>query len=219
MKALILANGKPPRKSEIVWLMKNGYGYLIAADGGANSARKFGFVPDLIIGDLDSISDETYSFYETKTIIKKIKRQNDTDVEKAIKFCIGEKFKDVILLGASGDRLDHTLCNIGNLLKYADKIKLGMLHEKTFARVYEKVAELESVPGETISIYSFSEKNLITTYGLKYKLKNEPLPFGVRSSTSNEAVNNKIKITASSGKFILIREFNVIKRNGFIHNV
>ncbi len=218
MKCLIIANGKPPRKSDITWLVKKGYDFIIAADGGANSLVKFNIVPDLIIGDLDSISEETLKFYEGKTKVKKIKRQNDTDVEKAIKFAISQGCVDVILLGASGDRLDHTLCNIGNLLKYADKIKLGMLHEKTLARVYSGNVNLKTEKGETISFYSFTNENLITTKGLKYKLKNEPLPFGVRSSTSNVAVKEEIEILQTD-KIIVIRSFDVIKRNDFIYDI
>ncbi len=216
MKALIIANGKPPRKSDLLWLRKRGYEFLIAADGGANWLAKVDILPDLIIGDLDSIGENALRKFEERVKIKKIKRQNDTDVEKAIKYAVSKKFEEVILLGASGDRLDHTLCNIGNLLKYADKIKIGMLHEKSFARVYKGEFELRTEPGETISFYAFSDDCLITARGLKYKLENEPLPFGVRSSTSNVALGKAIKIKAGGCKIILIREFAAIKRNDFL---
>ncbi len=219
MKALIIANGKTPRKSDLRWLQKNGYDFLIAADGGANTLLKMNIIPDLIIGDLDSISAEAFEFFEKRTTIKRIKRQNDTDVEKAVKFAISKKMEDVILLAASGDRLDHTLCNIGNLLKYADKIKIGMLHEKTIARAYLGSVTLRTEPDETISFYAFDSKSRLTTKGLKYALKNETLTFGERSSTSNVAKGKEITISVSEGKIIVIREFETIKRNDFIFEI
>ncbi len=218
-KALIIANGKPPKKSDVIYLIKRGYDFIIAADGGANSLKKIGIAPNVIIGDFDSVTEETLDFFRAKSEIKRLKRQSDTDVEKAIKFAISKKFTDAILLGASGDRLDHTLCNIGNLLKYGDKIKLGMLHEKTFARVYKGKITLRTVPNETVSFYAFSRKTRITTKGLKYRLENEPLPFGERSSTSNVARAEEIEINSKSGKIIVIREFEIIKRNDFLYDV
>ena len=64
-KCIILANGKPPKKSIITFFQKKGYNKLICADGGANSALKMKLVPDLIIGDLDSISSEALKEFKS----------------------------------------------------------------------------------------------------------------------------------------------------------
>lgn len=80
-KCVILANGKPPTKSILTFLEKKGYSVLICADGGANAARKMNVRPDYIIGDLDSISKDTLKFFNGKSKVIGIKRQDDTDVE------------------------------------------------------------------------------------------------------------------------------------------
>ena len=87
-RCIILANGKPPAKSVLTFLNTKGYSILICADGGANSARKMNVLPNYIIGDLDSTTKDTLNYFAGKSKIIKIKRQNDTDVEKCIKFAI-----------------------------------------------------------------------------------------------------------------------------------
>jgi thiamine pyrophosphokinase len=215
-KCIILANGKPPRGSVIKYLANNDYNVLICADGGANSARKMNMIPDYIIGDLDSITGSTLNYFSGKSIIRKINRQNDTDLEKCLKFAISKKISQAILAGATGDRLDHTFCNLGIMLKFFDKIKLSLIAEDSYLKVYSGNVELKSFPGETISLYGFDSKTKIKSEGLKYPLKNFPLPFGVRESTSNLAVSNKVKIKITSGKIFIIRDFNTIKKYGII---
>ena len=131
-KCLIIANGKSPAKSVVKYFANKGFSTIICADGGANSAKKIGVVPNFIVGDLDSISESTLKYFRGKTKIIKYKRQNDTDVEKSLKFAINKKFNEVILLGVTGDRLDHTICNLGIVLKFFNKIKISLVSEKSF---------------------------------------------------------------------------------------
>ena len=215
-KALILANGDAPKIKQIRFLKKKGYKKLVCADGGANSARKLNIIPDVIIGDLDSISDETNTYYSGKSIIIKLKRQNDTDVEKAIKYLVKNKYEEVILLGATGDRLDHTICNLGIVLKFYDQINISILHEKSLLRAYDKDVELDTIKNEIISIYGFNEKTKITSRGLKYPLKNVALPFGKKESTSNVAKGKKVKLKMSNGIIFVIREFKILQDNDLI---
>ncbi len=218
-KALILGNGKSPGKNKIKYLISQGFDFLIAADGGANTAKKLGLIPDLIIGDFDSILPETAEYFSDLTELKRVKRQTDTDIEKAIKYAVTKKFDQALLVGASGDRLDHSFCNIGNLLKYKGKIDLFLLHEKTFVVVYDNSVCFPAEIGETISLYGIDDKTLITIHGLKYPLKNEALPFGVRGGTSNQAVKNEICIDIKNGKIIVMREFKTLRKNAFFSSI
>ena len=214
---IILANGYIPKKRDIVYLRKNGYKYFICADGGANSAKKLNMIPDIIIGDLDSITAESLQHYKKKrVIIKKITRQNDTDVEKCIKYAVGKKFTDIVLLGATGDRLDHTFCNIGIALKFNKDIAVKILHEKSFMKVISGQVILDTLPGEAISIYGIDSKTKFTSIGLKYPLKNVALPFGVKESTSNVALSGKVELKIKNGQALIVRDFEVIKDNDFI---
>ena len=135
-KCIILANGKPPRKNVITFFQKNGFDSLLCADGGADSAIRLGLTPHFIIGDLDSISKDTIKKFKNTSKIVQYKRQNDTDVEKCLKFVIKNKFSEALLIGATGNRLDHTICNLGIVLKFFSKIKISLLAENSYLKPY-----------------------------------------------------------------------------------
>jgi thiamine pyrophosphokinase len=216
VKCIILANGRPPGKTVINYLKDKNYNILICADGGANSARKLNLIPDYIIGDLDSISESNLNYFSGKSVIHKITSQNDTDVEKCLKFAISKKMSEAILLGVTGDRLDHTFCNLGIILKFSNKINLKLIAENSYLSAYSGKIELNTFHGETISLYGFNARTKIKSEGLKYPLKTISLPFGIKESTSNVAVATRVKLNITGGKIFIIRDFQSIKKNGFI---
>jgi thiamine pyrophosphokinase len=215
-KCIILANGKPPQKHVISHLMKRNYSTLFCADGGANTALKMALVPDYIIGDLDSISTKTLNFYRERTKIIKLNRQNDTDVEKCLKKAVKLKFDEAILTGATGNRLDHTFCNLGIVIKFFEKIKIEIIAENSLLTPYTGTHTLNTFPGETISIYGIGGKTKISFHGLKYKLNNTSLPFGEKESTSNIALENQVKLKVDKGIIFVIRDFQLMRKNGLI---
>ena len=215
-KCIILANGKPPVKSVITNLFNSGYNTLICADGGTNSAGKMGITPDFIVGDLDSIDKKYIKLFNKSGIIKKINRQNDTDVEKCLKFAVKKGFTEAIMIGVTGDRLDHTFCNLGIVLKFFNQLKLKIIAENSFLAAYSGKVELNTILQETISLYGFDQKTKITSSGLKYPLKDTTLPFGIRESTSNVAVSNKVNLNIKGGLIFVVRDYKVMKKNGFI---
>ena len=211
-KCIILANGKAPKKSVITFFQKAGYNKLICADGGANSALQMGLFPNVIIGDLDSISAKALKEYKSVSKIIRLKRQNDTDVEKCLKYAINKKFDEALLVGVTGNRLDHTFCNIGIVLKFYPKITLSMIAENSFLKPYERKIKLRTFPGETISIYGFDQKTKISSKGLKYPLKNIALPFGERESTSNIAIGDEVELRIKDGVVFVIRDVNLMMK-------
>lgn len=215
-KCIILANGKPPKKSIITFFLKRGHNKLICADGGANLALKMKLVPEVIIGDLDSISSEALKEFKSVSKIIRLKRQNDTDVEKCLKYAIRNKFEEALLVGATGNRLDHTFCNLGIVLKFYPQIKISLIAENSFLKAYTGKVELKTYPGETISLYGISNKTKITSKGLKYELRNVLLPFGVKESTSNIAKKNLLKLKISNGMVFIIRDVNMMIQHGLL---
>ena len=209
-KCIILANGKPPAKSVLTLLKRRGYSVLICADGGANAARKINVLPDYIIGDLDSIKKETLKYFAGKSVVISIKRQNDTDVEKCIKYAIKKKLNDIVLTGVTGDRLDHTFCNLGIVLKFSRLAMLRVIAEDSLLAPYSGNVNIKTCSGETISLYGFNSKTRIISEGLYYPLKNISLPFGIKESTSNLAMGKAVKLKISGGVIFVIRDFKTI---------
>lgn len=215
-KCIILANGKPPGKDIFKFLNKKDYKTIICADGGANSIRKLSIKPDYIIGDLDSITPANLKYFSKKTVIRKISRQNDTDVEKCIKFALSKGVEECFLLGVTGNRLDHSFCNLGIILKFSNMLKLHIISEESVLSVYEGHCEIKTLPNETISLYGFDDKTLISSKGLKYKLNKTKLPFGKKESTSNVSVAEKVCLEIENGKIFVIRNYKTIKKYDLI---
>lgn len=214
-KCVILANGDVPDKERIAYLQSVGHDLLICADGGANSAYKLGIVPDVIIGDFDSVKEEVLKYFKDKSEIIHSTSQFSTDVEKALTYAIDKGYGKAVFMGATGDRLDHTFCNMGITLKFYDRITVNIIHQASFLEVREGKFDLDTTPGETISLYGFDSITKVTTEGLKYPLYGESLQFGVREGTSNIALGKKVTLTVDNGRIFVIRDYEVLKKNGF----
>lgn len=212
-KCIIIANGKSPTKKVVEYFYKKGFNTIICADGGANSAKKLGITPDYIIGDLDSAEKQTLKFFQFKSNIVKIRRQNDTDVEKCLKFAIRKKIEELVLLGVTGNRLDHTICNLGIIIKFFHKIRIHVSAENSFLSAYNTTTVIKSKINETISLYAFNKGTLITSRGLKYPLKRTNLAFGEKESTSNVSISEKVELKIIGGIVFIIRDFNFMKKH------
>ena len=124
-RALILANGKSPNKRLFQKHLASA-DWFICADGGANTAVRFGCTPDLIIGDLDSIEQKTLAVFKNVRV-KKVKDQNSTDLEKALRSAIQKGYKEIVVAGATGKRLDHAIGNLSALAKFSNKARITFI--------------------------------------------------------------------------------------------
>lgn len=215
-RCIILANGKPPLKNVIKYFQNKNYSDLLCADGGGNSALSLNLSPKFIIGDFDSISTLTLKHFSKTTEMIKIKRQSDTDVEKCLKFAIRNHYSEIILMGVTGNRLDHTYNNLGITVKYFSKIDLSIVAENSFLKAYSENTILRTIPGEVISIYGLNDSTKIKSIGLKYPLKNITLPFGIKDSTSNVSMGNEVILKIKNGVIFVIRDIKFVMKNDLI---
>lgn len=215
-KVILIANGDKPSKKVFSFFQKLGYDKIISADGGADNARKIGIKPDYIIGDLDSVSSDTLKFFEGKSQIIQYKRQNDTDVEKAIKFAVKRGTKQIVLFSGTGNRIDHSFSNLGFVYKYFPKVDISLIHGNSILKCFTGNVEMSVTREEIISIYGIDRKTKITSKGLKYKLTDAALPFGVRDSTSNSALSTKVELKITGGKIFVVRDIKLIMKHDHI---
>jgi len=114
---------------------------IIAADGGANFLADRNISPDLIIGDLDSISHKTIQNIETEKVIA-ISDQNTTDLEKVLS---NTESSLTIGIGFLGSRIDHELASLSALVKFSHKkiILIGNNNGITLNPLFEETNKLE----------------------------------------------------------------------------
>jgi len=204
-KALIILNSKLPRKNVLDKFLKL-FKYIICADGGANRIKKLNIIPDIIIGDLDSVSDKTIIYYSSRGVeIRKIDEQETTDFEKSLIYCLTKKIKECVVFGATSSRADHTLNNFSILKRYYKKIKLKIIDDKYEIFCINKSIKFDYKKGSIISFLGFPVARKIITKGLKYPLNNEDLELGKREGTLNLSVTKSIDIKFKEGDLLIFR--------------
>lgn len=205
-KALVIANGIQPKNS-IVKKIVSTVDYIICADGGANHALKMRIKPDVIIGDLDSITPKTKKYYQNVPIIF-VGDRDSTDLEKAIKFCIVRNIKIIDIIGATGDRIDHTIGNLGCFKKFGKKVTLKIIDPAGELFLVRKNIKLNTIVRKNISLIPLDQCEGVTTKNLKYSLKNDSLELGIREGTTNKAISDNVTIDLRSGTLLLYHLHN-----------
>lgn len=201
--ALVVCNGEMPSRALIAPLLKR-RPYILCADGGANRIRSFGITPHAIIGDLDSITDRTRHHFSDVPVIHE-PDQNSTDLEKALDHLLGLRVRSAVVIGATGERADHTVSNLSILAKYHTRLALQFLDERCTIEAVRKRVRFRAPLGQQISLVPMGLCEGVTTAGLKYPLRSERLAFGVREGTSNEAVATTVTVSVRSGHLLLFR--------------
>ncbi len=201
MKACIIANGSIPSASTVRKIIGS-CDMIICADGGANHAAKLRITPDLIIGDLDSISSTTKRLFKAVSVILQ-KEQYSTDLEKAIRYCISHHFDSADIIGATGGRIDHTVGNLGCFRKFGKRIQLRMIDEQGELSLIHKNIQFRTRKGALISLIPLNRCSGITTSNLKYPLRNGTLELGVREGTHNVATSATVCVSVKKGTLLL----------------
>lgn len=167
-EAVILANGNFPNSPETLDTL-NHASYVCCCDGAAEKLIAYGRIPNAIVGDGDSLSEEIRKEY--KDIIHIIKEQEFNDLTKATRFCISQGAKKITYLGATGQREDHTLGNISLLSFYHEEfsIEVSMLTDHgVFQTGNCGFTEFSSFPGQQISIFNISCSTIMSE-GLRWQ--------------------------------------------------
>jgi thiamine pyrophosphokinase len=198
---LILANGTPPTKKLLLQHIQTS-DYFVCADGGANIAAQFGVRPNFIIGDLDSIKSNTIKQFKSVPT-QLIKDQYSTDLEKALTYVIRQKYTEIVVLGADGGRIDHSIGNLSALIKYSRKANISFVMKNGILLPVTRERVLDIPIGTIVSLIPLTLCEGIITSGLKWNLKNESLCLGKRESTSNLATSSPVKIQIRQGNLIV----------------
>jgi thiamine pyrophosphokinase len=199
--ALVICNGEMPSLKLIAPFLRT-KPFIVCADGGANKARPFGITPHLIIGDLDSITQKTRQYFSSVPVIRNPDQYN-TDLEKALEHLLGIGITAATVIGATGDRPDHTISNFSILLKYQKKMDVRFFDERCTVEVVRRSVRFRAHTGQQISLVPMGKCTGITTTGLRYPLRNESLEPGVREGLSNEATGSTVTVSVKKGPLLL----------------
>ena len=165
--AVILANGDYPSASTPLQILKEAP-YVVCCDGGANEYIAQGHLPNVIIGDGDSLSEENRIKYAS--IIHRNPDQETNDQTKAIQFLFAQGKKRIAIVGATGKREDHTIGNISLLMEYMRMgINVRMYTDYGVFIPCKDTSVLECRVGQQMSIFNFTAREM-KAKGLAYPI-------------------------------------------------
>lgn len=212
-KFVIFLNGEYKYSQEFMDRLVSEETICFCADGGANFAFQYGKVPEMIIGDLDSIEKKVLEYYKSKNIlIKKFPKDKDfTDFELILKEInkISENknfVEKIFVVGGLGKRIDMTLSNLFIMEKYKNLVFLQENEEIFYA---EKSFVLKNKKECEFSIIPISEKvEKLTLKGFKFETDKIDVKRENSRLVSNVILENEASVEFENGKLIIILKNN-----------
>lgn len=212
-KILIITGGKVEKDFAAAYLRDRKFDRIIAADSGLAACQALHLTPTDILGDFDSLKEESLlTFYQAQGIsVREFPTRKDyTDTELAVEYARELSPEEVVLLGATGTRWDHTLANIGMLEKLTEDHISG--------KIVDKHNELEMLCGENekkyerrpdrqfFSLVAWSGAVTgIDLVGFSYPLHNATLKPSQSLGVSNELAEEQGTLRMKTGKLLVIR--------------
>ncbi len=181
--------------------------FVVCADGGYDSAVEFGVVPDLLVGDFDSVKSVLPEGIET---IRLKTEKDDTDTLAAVRECLRRGYREFELFGVlGGKRFDHSFANLCVLQYLAAQGCKAVIFDGANRAFLLRGGRLtlSGMKGATLSVFPFGCALCEVSYsGLQYPLKHATLHSEVPLGVSNRVVKDTAQITVHSGSAIIFVE-------------
>lgn len=193
MKVLIILNGEMKSRSFLKKLAEES-DYIICADGGYDKAKDAGILPDLLIGDMDSVQAKDFQ----GEILQFPPEKDWTDCELALKTASDMHADEIIVTCALGGRCDHQMANLYVLSAFEN----ACIREKDVS-VYVCTDKLEFKGcGKVFSILPLTDA-VVSVEGAKYCTEKALFKVGASLGISNQAVETVTTVQVFEGKCLL----------------
>jgi thiamine pyrophosphokinase len=199
---VIVADGTFPTHEIPVGYLKNAK-RIICCDGSVQNLILGGLQPDAIVGDMDSLTEELANRFADRVYMDE--NQDTNDLTKAVSWCSEMGYKDIVIVGATGKREDHTLGNISLLAEYIKNVNVIMVTDTGILRPLLSSSTLSSFPGQQISVFSIDTETEVTSHGLRYHLNRTKIT-NWWYATLNEASGDSFSLEFN-GRLIVYLKF------------
>jgi thiamine pyrophosphokinase len=182
---------------------------IIAADGGSRLALACGLVPDVVVGDMDSLlTDELDALQARGALIERsLAEKDETDLELALLAAVARQATWIRVIGGVGDRLDQTLANLYllTLRELTGRDTRLVNGRQTLWLIGPGAHPLHGAAGDTISLIPLAGDAVgVRTEGLAYPLRDETLSFGPARGVSNVMQVAEASVTLAAGALIVV---------------
>jgi thiamine pyrophosphokinase len=200
---VIVADGTFPVNPVPLGYLKNS-AKIICCDGSTENLIKAGYIPDAIIGDMDSLGKETAERFADR-IFHDV-NQDTNDLTKAVQWCRKMNYNNLVIIAATGLREDHTIGNISLLAEYAGFVNVKMVTDTGVFLPFLSKCTVSTFPGQQVSLFSIDPNTEITTDGLKFPLRNMKIA-NWWVATLNEALGDSFTLDFKNGRVIVYMKY------------
>ena len=208
MRAIIIAGGRSHETEWQDWIRQGDW--IIGANGGAARALDWGLKPNLVVGDMDSLSARHRVELEAQgcQFMVHPRAKDETDLELALTYAADQGAQEIVILGAMGGRLDHSLANVLLLaLPTLEGIPIRIVDAGQEALVVRGGGEvvLNGLPGDVVSLLPLGGSVIgVTTAGLAWTLADEDLHIGHTRGVSNEMIATQARVEVARGCLLIV---------------
>lgn len=210
-RIVIVSGGEIDSETALSILEQPESRYIIAVDKGMEFLYQHKILPSYIVGDFDSVNAEVADYYRNETAVpirefNPIKDASDTEI--AIRMAITLGATELIVLGATGGRLDHLWANVQSLsIPHKVGVDAKIIDKQNRIRIIDSrvVLKKEDAYGPYFSIFPLGQDVLgVTIKGAKYPLRNHTITPHDSLCVSNQFEEDEVEIDFLSGEIILM---------------
>lgn len=199
---LIIANGEQPDQG-LLDHYRHHATKIIALDGATQWLLTGGIIPDLVVGDFDSISIE-----DCKDLpVHHCADQESNDLAKALAYCVEHHLSEVIVLGAFGLRADHFLTNVHVMHKFSTALTITLIDRQQIAFICptHQPVVFDDCTNAFLSLFPLADTvGPISTHGVAYPLAHEHLSLHSRVGTLNRITHERASLTCAHKDLLVI---------------
>lgn len=211
MKGLIISSGSI-KDYKLLEDLVDESDYIVCADGGLDHIIRIDKIANVLLGDLDSISDLGLEFIREKNlkVVKFPCIKDYTDTELAIKHLLDMGIDDITLIGGTGTRLDHVLANIFLLRKFnRDGKKFRIIDANNIINYVIGSMEIKGSPGKFVSVIPLNDEGaLVSLIGFEYPLDHRHIEFASTLGVSNRVVDEVGLVRIHKGEALVFESLD-----------
>lgn len=212
MRAVVMAAGEV-RDYDRIRRVVGAPDLVICADGGVRHALALDLTPDLVIGDFDSAGPSLLAEIEARGIsVQRVPVEKDeTDTHLALEEALARGAGEILLVGATGSRLDHTVSNLLLLPAIAERAEVALVDGNNIVRLLRPGGRLtvEAVPGTYLSLLPLTpEVTGVVAQGVKWPLNGAVLRWGESLGVSNVILGEAASIAVEQGYLLVVQAWD-----------
>jgi thiamine pyrophosphokinase len=202
-KTVVVADGSFPVHEIPLGYLRDA-NVIVCCDGSTGNLVNCGMVPDAIVGDMDSLSEDLTVRFADRIYVDET--QDTNDLTKAIMWCHNSGYNDIVIVGATGKREDHTVGNISLLAEYSKYVNVTMVTDTGIFSPYHGSCTISASPGQQVSVFSINPETEITSVGFKYVLTKRKLG-NWWEATLNESLGDYFELRFTVGPVLVFLKF------------